>query len=183
MAKVADKTYGQALFDLGLEEDCLDVYASQAAVICALFRAHPEFIKLLNHPGISKEEKISVIENCFKGKVDDALTGFMIIVVKAGRQSALESIFGYFTDSVKTYKHIGKAYVTSAAVLTDAQKAAVEERLLQLTGNISYEIFYNVDPSLIGGMNIRVGDQVADSSIKTQLKAISGKLLDIQVGD
>lgn len=182
MAKLIDRAYGQALFDLGLEDGRLADYAQQIEVIRSLFAENPELVKLLTHPQIAKEEKIAVIENCFGGKVDDAITGFLTIVVKAGRQAELERIFVYFLNAVKAYKHIGTAYVTSAAALTDAQKTAVEARLLQLTDNVSYEIFYSVDPSLIGGMVIRIGDKVVDSSIKTQLETISKQLMAIQLG-
>jgi len=181
MAKLVDKTYGQALFDLGLEDGKIEAYAQQIETVRSLFKENPELLKLLVHPQIKKEEKIDVIEKCFKGRVDDAVTGFMVIVVKAGRQAEFEHIFSYFLDAVKAYKHIGTAYVTSAAPLTDAQKAAVEERLLALTDNVSYETFYSVDPSLIGGMVIRIGDKVVDSSIRTQLDTISRQLMAIQL--
>lgn len=183
MAKLVDKTYGQALFDLGIEDGKIDEYAKQVEVIRSMFHENPDLLKLLLHPQITKEEKVDVIETCFKGKVDDAVTGFMVIVVKAGRQGDFESIFSYFLNAVKAYKHIGTAYVTSAKALTDAQKKAVEERLLQLTDNVSYETYYKVDPSLIGGMVIRIGDKVVDSSIKTQPETISKKLMAIQLGN
>lgn len=183
MAKLVDKTYGQALFDLGMEDGKIDEYAQQIETIRSLFNENPNLLKLLVHPKITKEEKVDVIEKCFKDKVDDAVTGFMVIVVRAGRQADFESIFEYFLDAVKAYKHIGTAYVTSAVPLTDAQKAAVESRLLELTDNVSYEIFYNVDSSLIGGMVIRIGDKVVDSSIKTQLETISKRLMAIQLGN
>lgn len=183
MAKLVDKTYGQALFDLGVEDGKVDVYAEQVAVVRSIFEENPELMKMLSHPQISKEDKIQIIKECFDGKADDAITGFMVIVVKAGRQTEFMAIFDYFLEAVKAYKHIGTAYVTSAVELTDEQKAAVEARLLELTDNVAYDMVYRVDAALIGGMVIRIGDKVVDSSIKTKLETISRQLLSIQLGN
>lgn len=183
MAKLVDKTYGQALFELGLEENKIETYAQQIADIRSLFEENPDLMKLLTHPQISGEDKLKVVEQCFNGKADNDITQFLKIVVKAGRQSELIHIFNYFLESVKVYKHIGTAYVTSAVSLTQEQKEAVEKRLLELTDFVSYDMIYEIDPSIIGGLIIRIGDKVVDSSIKTKLETISKELLAIQLGN
>ena len=71
--------------------------------------------------------------------------------------------------------------MTSAKELTERQKLAIETRLLELTDFISFEMVYQTDPSLIGGMIIRIGDKVVDSSIKTKLENMSKELLSIQL--
>ena len=78
-------------------------------------------------------------------------------------------MFVYFVDRVKEHKNIGTAYVTSAVELSEAQKAAVEKRLLETTKYVEFEMHYSVDTDLIGGMVIRIGDRVVVSSIKTKL--------------
>lgn len=183
MAKLADRTYGQALFDLGLESGRLDEFQAEIEMIQTLFKENPELLPLLTHPQISREEKERVLAECFDGKVSDETAGFLNIVVKAGRQDKFPEIFEYFLNVVKAYKHIGTAYVTSAAPLSKAQKAKIEERLLALTDNVSYDMRYSVDADLIGGMVIRIGDKVVDSSIKTKLEMISRDLLKIQLSE
>ena len=74
-----------------------------------------------------------------------------------------------------------QAYVTSAMELSDAQKAAVEKRLLETTKYVKFEMHYDVDSELIGGMVIRIGDRVVDTSIKTKLYELSKSLKKIQV--
>ena len=69
------------------------------------------------------------------------------------------------------------ADVTSACALSDAQKAAVEKRLLETTGDVSIEINYQVDPEIIGGLVIRIGDKVADNSIRTQINTLTKAIL------
>ena len=71
--------------------------------------------------------------------------------------------------------------MTSAVELSDEQKAAVRERLLAITDNVAYEMHFNVDASLLGGMVIRIGDKVVDSSIRTKLDTLSKNLMKIQI--
>ena len=82
---------------------------------------------------------------------------------------------------MKEYKNIGTAYVTSAVALTDEQKAAVEKRLLETTKYVQFEMHYSVDAELIGGMVIRIGDRVVDSSIKSKLYSLTRELSKIQL--
>ena len=86
-------------------------------------------------------------------------------------------------NAVKAYKHIGTAYVTSAVPLSEAQKEKIEARLLELTDNVAYDIHYSTDANLIGGMVIRIGDKVADSSIKTKLEMMTRDLMKIQLSE
>ncbi len=75
-------------------------------------------------------------------------------------------ILEYFRKRVLEYKKIGIAYVSTAKPLTDEQKKAVAGKLLETTGYVDFQMHYSVDESLIGGMVIRIGDRVVDSSIK-----------------
>lgn len=177
MAKLVERIYGEALFDLGVEEDKLDVLSSQVELLGRLLEDNPELLALLNHPQISKEEKLQVIARCFDGTLDDALTGFLTVIVNAGRQQYIPGILKDFQNAVRAYKHIGTAYVTTAAPLTPKQRQAVEQRLLEITDNLSYDMHFDVDASLIGGMIIRIGDKVVDSSIRTKLETLSKSLL------
>jgi len=90
-------------------------------------------------------------------------------------------MFSYFVELVKEVKRIGTAYVTSAVELKEAQKAQIKERLLATTQYVEFEMNYEVDSSLIGGMIIRIGDRVVDSSIKTQLYELKKQLMDVQL--
>jgi len=181
MARLADKTYGQALFDLSLEENKTEEYAEEIKIVKDAFVLNPDLLALLTHPQIPKEEKMNVVINSFKDFLSDDVLGFLVIVVKAGRQALFVPIFDYFLNVVKSYKHIGQAYVTSAFELTEEQKEAVKKRLLEITNNTEYEMNYSIDESLIGGMVIRIGDKVVDSSIRTRLDTISRDLMKIQV--
>jgi len=176
MAKLIEGSYGDALFELALERNALDSMAEQVDLLAQAFAENPELLKLLNHPKISKEEKISVIENIFKGRFSDDIVGFLVIIVEKDRGAEINGILRYFQARVREYKKIGVACVTSAVELSAEQKTRVEEKLLQQTSYESFEVDYSVDASLIGGMIIRIGDRVVDSSIRTKLDNMTKNL-------
>ena len=105
----------------------------------------------------------------------------MKLMIAKGRYSQIESVFDYVIGLVKEEKKIGIAYVASALPLTGEQKANIIRRLLDTTKYEQFEMNYSVDKSLIGGVVIRIGDRVVDSSIKTKLYELSKDLRKIQV--
>ena len=91
------------------------------------------------------------------------------------------SVFEYFIGLVKEEKKIGIANVTTAFALSDKQKSDIEKRLLETTQYETFEMNYDVDESLIGGMVIRIKDRVVGCSIKTKLYELSKQLRKIQI--
>ncbi len=181
MAKLVSKTYGDALFELALEEGKLDEMTEEISAVSAALSQNEDLTRLMNHPKIVKDEKIKLIEEIFTGRVSDELVGLMRMLVEKGHYNEMQDVFSYFTDCVKEYKNIGTAYVTSAVPLSDVQKAAVEKRLLETTKYVKFEMHYLVDADLIGGMVIRIGDRVVDSSIRTKLFHLTSELSKIQL--
>lgn len=137
--------------------------------------------KLMDNPKITKEDKIKLIEETFTSHVSKEIVGLMALLISKGHSKDVGAVFDYFIGLVKEEKKIGTAFVTTAVPLTEQQKSAVEKRLLETTKYESFEMNYAVDESLIGGMVIRIGDRVIDSSIKTKLYELSKNLRSIQV--
>lgn len=181
MAKLVSKTYGDALFELALEENAVDSLAEEVQMVLKVLNENEELMKLLNHPKIVKEEKIKIIQNIFKGRVSDNLTGFLEVIVNKDRYNEIPAIFDFFLDLVKEYKNIGVVYVTTAVELKDSQKETLKKKLLETTKYETFEMHYQIDASLIGGMLIRIGDRVVDSSIKAKLEEMSRNLMKIQL--
>ncbi len=182
MAKLVSKTYGEALFSIAMEEDRGLSYLKEVEEILKILRENPEFDKMMLHPAIPKKEKLDLVEQAFGGRASQELTGFLKIVVQKERYSEIQEIFQYFIDKVKEVQKIGIAHVTTAAELSEKQKDQVQARLLETTAYRTMEMHYQVDPGLIGGMIIRIGDRVVDSSIRSKLNDLTRQLLEIQLG-
>lgn len=181
MAKLISKTYGDALFELAVEEDKIDVLLEETVQLQKILAENEDFGRLMNHPKIIKEEKIEVAKTVFAGRVSEELFGFLTIIISKDRYREIDEILKYFVAKVKEYKGIGIATVTTAVPLKDSQCKEVEKKLLDTTRYQSMEISYDVDASLIGGMEIRIGDRVVDSSIRTKLSELQKDLLKVQI--
>ena len=181
MAKLVSKTYGEALFDLAVEENKIDSFLEQAQLLKEVLKDNPEFSVLLNHPKVMKEEKITVLNNVFADRLSKEIVAFLEVIIKKDRYSEIDSILDYFIDQVKELKGIGIVLVTTAIELNEAQQNKIEKRLLDTTKYNSLEMHFKVDISLLGGMQIRIGDNVVDSSVATKLNDLQKQLLKIQL--
>ena len=181
MAKQVTKVYGDALFEAGLENSILPALREESREVRRLMEENPGLVSLLNHPQIEKQEKIQVVTEIFDGRISGIMTGFLREMVEKGRQKWMEKTLLYFEAKVKEYQHIGVVYVTAPAELSAGQKQNIENKLLKTTSYRSLEVTYDIDPELIGGLVIRIGDRVVDSSIKNRWESLRQALLKIQL--
>lgn len=181
MAKLVSNTYGQALFELAVEEGKEELFLEEVGTLKEILSENPDFNRLMNHPKILKEEKLAVLGQVFQGRISDELAGFLHLIVNKDRYSDIDAILDYYIDEVKKLKGIGIAYVTTAVALSEAKQKEVEEKLLSTTSYKQMEMHFQVDEELIGGMIIRIGDRVVDSSIQTKLFEMKRQLLKTNV--
>ena len=121
------------------------------------------------------------VKNVFREKLSREMLGFLVTIVEKDRYSEIEAILGEVISSIKEYNNIGTAYVTTAIAINEQEKQDIESRLLATTRYKTIECIYDVDKSLIGGMVIKMGDRVVDSSIRTKLDKLQRELLAIQL--
>ena len=181
MAKLISKTYGEALFELAVEENKTGLFLEEVGNLLKIIQENQEFGQFMNHPKIPKEEKLAVMENIFCVRLDKELLGFLVTIVEKDRYSEIEEILKFVIDSIKEYQNIGVAYVTTAIPLQESEKKDIEAKLLCTTKYETLECHYKVDETLIGGMVIRMGDRVVDSSIRTKLESLERELMAIQL--
>lgn len=181
MAKLISKTYGDALFDIAVESKKTDVFFEEVKGLEKVLEENPELLKFLGHPDIELSEKVTTVEKIFQGRISDEIVGLLRIVVTKGRSSELMDILDYFIAKTKEFKKIGIASVTSASELSDVQKKKIVEKLLSSTSYKEFEMNYRVDPELIGGIVIRIGDRVVDGSVRSKLLNLKRELSGIQL--
>ena len=181
MAKLISQTYGEALVELAVEENKTDDFIAEITMLLEILEENKEFGELMNHPKIVKEEKKKVLDAVFKERVSNELYGFLQLIVDKDRYSEIENILNYFLDKIKELKGIGVVYVKTAMPLGQEQKKKIEQKLLDTTKFKEVEMHYEVQESLIGGMMIRIGDRVVDSSIETKLSQLTKQLMKVQL--
>ncbi len=176
MASIIGKRYGNAIFELAEDGDWVSVLEEEIEVIKVAL-TNDDLMIFLTHPNVSLTDKVSVIEKSLKGKVRDELVGFFCLLVKKGRCEYFSDVFEQIHINIDKYNGKAKAYVTSAYELSDTEKKNLVKKLSDMTKNEIVAI-YKIDESLIGGLVIRIGDKVVDSSIKGSLNAMKKSLLE-----
>ncbi len=181
MAKLVSQTYAQALFELAVEKNETSMFMDETLGLIEVIQTNTDFTQFMNHPKIPKEDKVNVVKNVFENRISKELIGFLITIIEKDRYNEIEAILREFIFKIKEYSNIGTAYVTTAIALKDKEKNDIETRLLATTRYKTIECIYDVDQSLIGGMVIKMGDRVVDSSIRTKLGKLQKELLAIQM--
>ncbi|OON97768.1 MAG: ATP synthase F1 subunit delta [Epulopiscium sp. Nele67-Bin005] len=180
MAQLITNRYATALFTLAQEQDKLEQFEQEATVILEVLTKEVEFIQVLEQPGILQGEKIKLVEDVFGGKASDEFVGLFVLLVKKSRQSFIIEILEAFIDMAKETKGFMKASVTSAIALDEKQLAQIKANIEKSTSK-QIELTALVDPNIIGGMIIRVGDKVVDGSVRGKLQALKTDLSNLRL--
>lgn len=183
MAGVASTVYGLALFELAKEKRKLEELYPQVVMVRELIIENDEILSLFENPKITVSEKKEIVEEVFKGRVDDMITGCLMTAVDKRRYDEIIPLLEYFILAYKQEKHIGILHVTSAYELDADTKKKIENRIISVTDYVSLEADYTVDKSIIGGLVLRIGDRVVDSSIKRSLEDLKSGLLEKSIND
>ena len=166
------RPYASALFDLAQGENQLAQVETGLSDISRLIGESDDFSRYLRSPVISGDVKASTLEAILKtAKVNPLVGNFLRLVARNGRLFALDTIIAVFRELAAAARGEATADVTSAAPLSDAQAKALAETLKAKLGK-TVTLNQFVDASLIGGLQVKVGSQMIDSSLKTKLAAM-----------
>ena len=166
------RPYAAALFDLATSDGSVDKVESGLADITKLSGESADFRRFLRSPVISAEAKSGAVEAILdKANVLPTVANFVKVVARNGRLFALPAIIKAFQALAAGQRGEVSADVTSAAPLSSAQLAALADTLKAKIGK-TVTLTEHVDPSLIGGLVVKVGSQMIDSSLKTKLQAM-----------
>ena len=177
MAREIESVYGGALFEAAVEKGRLrELYEEAGAVIIGL-DDNPELVSILENPSIYSDKKEELLKAIFSGRVDELIANTLMLAVEKGHSRYLTKILNVFIKAAMKELGIGEATVRTAFDLSDAQKKQVEDKILTTAKFNEVIIDYKVDKSLIGGMIIKIGDRVVDSSIANQLESLRKSLM------
>lgn len=166
------RPYAQALFDIAQGDKSLDPVEQGLVSISNLAEESGDFTRFLRSPVIGTEAKASAISAILgKAKVNPTVANFVRVVASNGRLFALPAIIQAFRDLAAKERGEISADVTSAVPLSKAQLASLATTLKAKIGK-TVTLNEHVDPSLIGGLQVKVGSQMIDSSLKTKLAAM-----------
>ena len=167
--------YAQAIMSLAQQENLTEQFGDTFRSLDSLLSESQEFKDFVLNPVIKNEDKKSVLKKVM-GEDNPYLVNFMMLLVDKRRIVFLESIAEQYLNLLRKLNQTVLAEVTSAQELTDEQKGNIVDKVKGLVEARDVELKTSVDPSLIGGVIIKVGSKVIDASLRGQLRRISVSL-------
>jgi F-type H+-transporting ATPase subunit delta len=166
-ARVA-RRYARALFAAAVKNDIVASVEDDLALLSAMSRNSPEFRRFLHSPTASKEHKLEVFSKLFSDRVTATTMSFIRLVLEKGREGAFEHIRIAFTELRREREGVVAAKVVSAFELTEDERRRLVDKLTRESGK-TIEPEFQVDPSLIGGLSVELGNYVLDGTVKGSL--------------
>ena len=164
--------YAAALFDLAKDADAIDATARDVESLKALLAESADLRRLVASPAFSAEDKTAgLVAVAEKAGLDPLVRRFLGVLAANRRVYALGAVIAAFEALVAVHRGVTTADVTSARPLSDAQSAALAATLEKTVGR-KVEMRADVDPSILGGLVVRVGSRMFDSSLKTKLEGL-----------
>jgi F-type H+-transporting ATPase subunit delta len=172
--------YASALFELARDENAIDAVASDIAAVERLIAESDDFQRLLRSPVFSADDQLNAVTAILqRAGIAGILTNFVKLVARNRRLFALEGMIRSFRDKVAAHRGEATADVVSAQALGDAEIADLKAALKSVTGK-DVSINATVDPSLIGGLVVKVGSRMIDTSLKTKLASLKTALKEVR---
>lgn len=172
----ASLQYANALADIALEQGAAGPVLKQLSEFGAAFAASAELRIFLTAPGLSREAKHGVIEKlAARMGASKIIRNFLFVMVDNQRAALLPDILAAFQEVIRRRQGVAEAEVSSAVNLSDAQKAQLLQTLERLTGK-KIQAQYALEPELLGGAVVRIGDTIYDGSLRSRLNEMRARL-------
>ena len=167
--------YAKALFELAEQHNALSAIGEELNAVADLVEQQKDLAALFAHPTIDRQERSGSIEKLFRGRVSPTTLNFLLVLNRKGRLSSIRAVRAAFDKLAKASRGEVDVEVYTARPLSGAQLDAVAARLSKQLGKKAV-LHPHIDPSLIGGLRIRVGDRLIDASVAAQLRKLARQI-------
>jgi F-type H+-transporting ATPase subunit delta len=169
----AARRYAEAAFEIGRSDGTLDRWERDLVALTEAL-GEEELRVVIEHPAIPYAAKERIVRRAVGDVLPEAIN-LVLLMVRRGRPRAIGRMTEHFGELVRRDRGIALAEIRTALPLEDEQRDAVVARMGELTG-ATIEINEVVDESLIGGISVRIGDQLYDASVRNRLERLRARL-------
>jgi len=164
--------YATALFELALESKAVDQVQADLKAFDALVASSPDLTRLVRSPVFAADEQAKALSAVLdKAGIKGIAANFLRVVAGNRRLFAAREMIRGFNARVARHKGEVTAQVTVAEQLSDARMGEIRDALKQVTGK-DVQVDVDVDPSIIGGLKVKLGSRMIDASLRTKLNSI-----------
>jgi F-type H+-transporting ATPase subunit delta len=172
---VVAKRYAKALFEIAKEQNRVAQIEEELDAFLTALRQNTDFYKLIVHPGLTVSAKQELLANVFGGQLSETVLNTLQLLVQNGRQELLEALVGYYAAIAGEALGQAKAIVYTPVALSAAEEQQIGSTFSTLTSK-QIRVESVIDKSLLGGVQIRIGDRLYDGSLSGKLKRLEKAL-------
>lgn len=176
MHEYLDRRYALALFEVAEKKGKVEQYLQELRNIVVLMKNDDDFMKLVKHPQISTSSKKKLFTDIFKGKIDEELLSFLLILIDKGRILELEGKLREMEKINLERNNTVIAKVKTVISLQDDQRKNLVEKL-EKKFNKKILLQEELDPSIIGGVYVQVNNDVIDGTVKSKIEEMKKLML------
>jgi F-type H+-transporting ATPase subunit delta len=165
--------YASALFSLAQDDRQTDAVADALERFGALIAASPDLERLVRSPVFSAADQLKALDAVLaEANIGGVAANFIRLVATKRRLIFIREMIADYRKLYDAHRGVTRAEATSAVALTDDNIAALKESLRAASGGRQIELDMKLDPSIIGGLIVKLGSRMFDGSLKTKLNAI-----------
>ena len=168
MREYLDKRYALALYEIAEEKGKVDLFLEELRQIVEYINKDEDFLKLIHHPQVSTSSKKEIFQEIFKGKIDEDLLSFLLLLIEKRRISGLEGKLIQFEKISLERKNTVIAEIKTVIPLLQIER---EELINKLKVKFNKEVILEeeIDKSILGGVYVKVDNEVIDGTVKSKL--------------
>ena len=175
MSVVGDR-YAESLFDLAKEENKVTQYLDDIKLVGEVLDSDPQIVQFFNHVLIENGKKIQLLDQSFKGNVDQYVLNFLKLLVQSRRIRYIDDIVKSYINLSNQYLGIEEGMIYTPYELTDQQIQDIEKAISQKE-NKKVTLKVSIDPSLLGGIKVQIANRIYDGTIKNKVEMLKKELL------
>ena len=170
LSRSTARRYAEAAFEIAQRDDSMEAWLAALSVAEERL-TDAQASRLLSNPSVPADDRVEVLGRLLGDGVSGPPHSLLVLMVRRGRFELLPGVIREFRRLHRRREGIVEAMVTSAVDLDEQEQEALLERLVAMTGS-RVEMQLGVDPELLGGIQVRLGDRLIDGSVRGRLERL-----------
>jgi F-type H+-transporting ATPase subunit delta len=168
------RRYAEAAFEIASADGTLDEWLRDLNTAAGAV-GQPTAERLLGNPAVAVAVRVKAADDALGTQISEKALNLVRLLIRRGRIELLPQVARRYEELYERQKGIVRATITSAAPLDDAELRAIQAKLSETTGG-TLRTVVNVDPSLLGGVIVRIGDRMIDGSVRGRLERLRNRI-------
>ncbi|MEA1961411.1 MAG: F0F1 ATP synthase subunit delta [Bacillota bacterium] len=173
--KSVARRYAEAFFGIAREQNKIDQYQTELETVVQSIQNIDQLKEYFAHLLIPPKEKKEVAQKIFAEQISPITLNFILMIIDKKRETYIELIVKEYVEMADESRNIKKAELFAATDVSDDELQSLAQKLSTASGK-TVQLKLRVDPSLLGGIKIRMGDQIIDGTVTKKLEMLKNEL-------